>query len=130
MVRRVNRVGRAAASTTSGPLHSSLVDDNNWPTVKIELDGAEASKVAEVLLHLAALIDPDDPDGLRDAYGRRNETLEKHLLTDTQFMMLCHPPYRKDERAEIAGYLRIISAKVEGQLPDEAPEVGRGRPPR
>jgi len=77
---------------------------------------------------LAALIDPDDPDGLRDANGQRNEQLEKHLLTDAQFTMLNHPAYRRDERAEIADYLRVISAKVEGQLPEEAPEVGRGRP--
>ena len=38
------------------------VDDSAYPTVSIELDAQEASKVAEVLLHLAALIDPDDPD--------------------------------------------------------------------
>jgi hypothetical protein len=47
--------------------------------VNIELDAEEASKVAEILLHLAALIDPDDPDGLRDAYGQRSERLEEHL---------------------------------------------------
>ena len=105
------------------------MDDSCWPVVNIELNAAEGSKVAEILLHLAALIDPDDPDGLHDACGRQNEILE-HLLTEAQFMMLCHPAYRSDERADIAGYLRIISAKVEGQLPDEAPEVGRGRPPR
>ena len=96
--------------------------------VNIELDAAEASKVAEVLLRLAALIDPDDPDGLRDADGRRNKMLEEHLLTDEQFMMLRHPAYRHDERSDVAGYLRLISAKVEGQLPDDAPEVWRGSP--
>jgi hypothetical protein len=93
--------------------------------VTIALDAAEASKVAE-MLHLAALIDPDDPDGLRDAYGRRSDKLEEHLLTDVQFSMLRHPLYRPDQRAHIASYLRVISAKVEGQLPDEAPEVSHG----
>lgn len=93
--------------------------------VSVMLDAEEASKVAEVLLHLAALIDPDDPDGLRDAYGRRSERLEEHLLTDTQFMMLRHPLYRADQRSTIASRLRVISAKIEGQLPDEAPEIGR-----
>lgn len=104
------------------------MDDSRWPIVNIKLDAAEASKVVEILEHLAALIDPDDPDGLRDVNGQRNEGLEEHLLTDAQFTMLSHPAYRRDERAEIAEYLRIISAKVDGQLPDEAPEVGRRRP--
>ena len=104
------------------------MDDSPWPVVNIKLDAAEASKVAEILLHLAALVDPDDPDGLRDAYGQRSEELDRHLLTDGQFMMLRHPAYRRDERAELAEQLRVISAKVEGQLPDDAPEVGRGRP--
>jgi hypothetical protein len=105
------------------------VDDSRWPTVNIELDAAQASKVAEILLHLAALIDPDDPDGLRDAYGQRSGRLEEHGLTDTQFMLLSHPLYRPDQRADIASNLRIIAAKVEGQLPPEAPEVGRNHPP-
>jgi hypothetical protein len=108
--------------------YASPVDDSCWPVANIKLDAAEASKVAEVQLHLAALLDPDDPDGLRDANGRRNERLEEHLLTDAQFIMLRRPAYRRDERAEVAEDLRIISAKVEGQLPGEAPEVGRGRP--
>jgi hypothetical protein len=108
--------------------YASPVDDSGWPVVNIKLDAAEASKVAEILEHLAALIDPDDPDGLRLANGQRNEELEKHLLTVPQFEMLNHPAYRRDERADIAEYLRVISAKVEGQLPDDAPEVGRRRP--
>lgn len=95
--------------------------------VDIRLDAEEASKVVEILEHLAALIDPDDPDGLRDAYGRRSEKLEEHLLTDTQFAMLRHPFYMRDQRAHTAGRLRIIAAKVEGQLPPEAPEIGRRR---
>ena len=103
------------------------MDDNGWPVVSIKLDAAEASKVVEILEHLAALIDPDDPDGLRLANGQRNEELEKHLLTDPQFEMLNHPAYRWDERAEIAADLRAIAVKVEGQLPPEAPEVGRRR---
>jgi len=101
------------------------VDDSRWPVVKIELDAEEASTVAGVLLHLAALIDPDDPEGLRDAHGLRSEGLEEHKLTDTQFVMLRHPLYRQDQRVPIASRLRIISAKIEGQLPGEAPEVSR-----
>lgn len=99
------------------------MDDSFFPIVSIKLNAAEASRVADILVHLAALIDPDDPDGLRDAYGQRNKGLEAHLLTDTQFVMLHHPAYRADERAEVAEDLRTISAKIEGQLPDEAPEV-------
>jgi hypothetical protein len=100
-------------------------DDSSWPMVDIKLDVAEASKIAEVLMNLAALIDPDDPDGLRDAHRER---VDQHLLTDTQFMVLRrNRAYRSDERVEVATYLRLISAKVEGQLPDEAPEVGRAR---
>ena len=59
--------------------------------VNIELEDTDASKIAEVMMHLAALIDPDDPDGLRDAFGRRNESLERHLLTNAQFVMLRRP---------------------------------------
>ena len=100
--------------------YASPVDDSRWPVVNIELDPAEALKAAEILLHLAALIDPDDRDGLRDAYGLANERLEEYLLTDAQFSMLRHPLYRPDQRTDIARCLRIISAKVEGQLPGEA----------
>lgn len=107
------------------------MDKSSWPpvdpVVNIELDVTEASAVVDILRHLAALIDPDDPDGLRDANGQRNEALEAHLLTDAQFVMLHHPAYRQDDRADIAEYLRIISAKVEGQLPPEAPEVWHGQ---
>src|SRR4051812_39083839 len=85
------------------------VDDDRYPIANIALGADEASKVAEVLLHLAALIDPDDPDGLRDASGVRSERLEEHLLTDTQFVMLRHPLYRVDQRSTIASQLRIIS---------------------
>jgi hypothetical protein len=98
------------------------MDDSDWPMLAVKLNAWEASKVAEILMNLAALIDADDPDGLRDAYAQR---ADQHLLTDTQFVMLRHPAYRSDERAEVASYLRRISASVEGQLPDEAPEVGR-----
>jgi len=105
-----------------------VVDHSPSLSVRLELDAADASVAAGILLHLAALIDPDDPDGLRDANGRRSTGLEQHLLTDTQFCMLHHPLYRADERADIAERLRVISASIEGQLPDEAPEVWRGRP--
>jgi hypothetical protein len=96
--------------------------------VNIELDDVDASKIAEVAWHLAALIDPDDPDGLRDASGRRNQELERHLLTNAQFMMLRHPTYREDERDDIAQRLREIAATIEAQLPPSAPEVWLGRP--
>jgi hypothetical protein len=103
------------------------MDDSLWPVVNIELDAAEASTVVDILRHLAALIDPDDPDGLQDANGRRSEALEKHLLTDAQFEMLHHPAYRQDDRVDVANELRLTSAKIEGKLPPEAPEVWHGR---
>lgn len=96
--------------------------------LNITLDDADASKTAEVLLHLAALIDPDDPDGLRDAFGDPTEALRQHLLTDAQFMMLRHPAYRDDERSKLAQQLRAIAARIEGQLPPEAPRVWIGHP--
>lgn len=102
--------------------------ESRWPTVAIKLDAEEASKVVEILEHVAALIDADDPDGLRSADGQRDERLEQHLLTDEQFVMLRHPLYRRDQRTAIASRLRIIAAKIDGQLPDDAPEVGRRRP--
>jgi hypothetical protein len=69
--------------------------------VKIEFEGTQASTVVDILMHLAALIDPEDPDGLRDAFGQRDARLKAHALTDAQFMMLRHPAYRADERDEI-----------------------------
>jgi hypothetical protein len=95
--------------------------------VNIKLDDTDASKIVEVMLHLAALIDPDDPDGLRDAFGQRDQKLEQYLLTNAQFMMLRHPAYRDDDRDHVAQHLREIAAKIEGQLPPSAPEVWLGR---
>lgn len=109
--------------------YASRVADSYLPVVKIELDAAEASKVADILVHLAALIDPDDPDGLRNAWGRREARLEEHLLTEAQFVMLRHPAYRKDDRLDVAKQLRTISAKIEGQLPPEAPQTWLSRRP-
>jgi hypothetical protein len=103
-------------------------DESRWAPVAINLDAEEASKVVEILEHLAALIDVDDPDGLRDASGQRSEQLERYLLTDEQFMMLRHPAYMVSQRTTIASRLRVIAAKIEGQLPPEAPEIGRRRP--
>jgi hypothetical protein len=96
-------------------------------TLSIKLDDTDASKIAEVMLHLAALIDPNDPDGLQDAFGGQHKELTRHPLTDTQFMMLRHPAYRDDERSDVARHLRTIAARIEGQLPPEAPEVWIGR---
>jgi hypothetical protein len=102
------------------------VDDSFLPEISIKLSAAEASEVVDILRHLAALIDPDDPYGLRDARERRSEELEKHLLTDMQFVMLRHPAYREDDRCDVARYMRIIASDIEGQLPDEAPQVWQG----
>ena len=99
------------------------MDDSRYPDVDISLDAEEASTVAAILLRLAALIDPTDPDGLRNAHGAASDRLAKHTLTDEQFVMLRKPLYARIQRNAIATRLRIISAKIEGQLPDEAPEV-------
>jgi hypothetical protein len=42
--------------------------------------------------------------------------------------MLRHPAYRDDESIQVAAYMRAIAAKVDGQLPPEAPELWLGRP--
>jgi hypothetical protein len=75
-------------------------------------------------LLLAALIDRDDPDGLCDSRGQRNEDWEKQLqLTEGQFAVLRRPVYSSADRIQVAERLREISAKIEGQLPDEAPRI-------
>ena len=68
------------------------------PDATITLTGSEASMLASIALRLAALIDPD-PDGLRDASGRPSEGLERHRLTDTQFMLLDKPLFRGESPA-------------------------------
>jgi hypothetical protein len=94
--------------------------------VTIELDAAEASQVAEVLVHLAALIDPDGLPGLLNAFGER---LDEHALSDEQFGMLSHDPgHPSADRTEYAAYLRTIWTKIEDQLPPEAPEIRLGGP--
>jgi hypothetical protein len=103
-----------------------MTNDTDWPMLKVQLNAWEASKTAEILTNLAALIDANDPDGLRDAYGRR---ADEHLLPDLQFMLLKYPLYNKGDRAEVAADLRRISARIEGQLPPDAPEIGRRRLP-
>jgi hypothetical protein len=101
--------------------------DSDWPTVAIELDAAEASKVAEVLVHLAALIDPDGLPGLVNAFGERDERLNGLALKDGQFRWLSHDPgHASADRAEYAAYLRTIWTKIEDQLPPEAPEIRLG----
>jgi hypothetical protein len=97
--------------------------DDRDSEVPIRLLMFQASETASILLHLAALLDVEDPEGLRDAFGNRNASLEHHILTDTQLMMLNHPAYRSDERQELAARLRIISSAIEGQLPPEAPAI-------
>jgi hypothetical protein len=100
-------------------------DESRYPVVNIALDADESSLVAEILLRLAALIDSNDPDGLRTASGQRSNALEAHMLTDTQFTLLRMPLYMVSQRANVAARLRIISAKIEGQLPGEAPDIMR-----
>lgn len=102
---------------------------DDWPIVTIKLDAAEASEVAGILVHLAGLIDPDGLPGLLNACGERDESLDQHVLTDTQFKLLSHDPgHQSAERSEVAAYLRTIWTKVEDQLPPEAPEISLGRP--
>jgi hypothetical protein len=87
--------------------------------VNIELDAAEAAKVVDILAHLAALIDADDPDGLRNAFDER---IDEHLLSDTQVSLLTHDPSEvSDDRAKVAAHLRVVYTKMWQQLPPEAP---------
>jgi hypothetical protein len=93
--------------------------DSDWPMVNIELNAAEAALAVDLLAHLAALIDADDPDGLRDAFG---DHIDEHLLTDMQVKLLSHEPDEvNDDRAEVAARLRVIYTKMWQQLPPEAP---------
>ncbi len=108
---------------------ATLPPVDNWPIVAIKLDAAEASKVVEILVHLAALIDPGGLPGLLNAFGQRDERLDPHALTDTQFKLLSHDPgHQSAERSEVAAYLRTIWTKIEDQLPPEAPEIRLGGP--
>jgi|SRR5665213_1178426 len=92
--------------------------------IALRLTSADASEVVEALSGLARLVDPDDPDGLRDAYGQRREELDALRLSDAQFAVLRKPLYRTDERQSVAERLRRIAASLEGQLPDDAPAIG------
>ncbi len=47
------------------------------------------------------------------------------MLTDTQFTLLRKPLYMARQRANVGVRLRMISAKIEGQLPPEAPDIVR-----
>jgi hypothetical protein len=100
-------------------------DESRYPVVNVALDADEASLVTEILLRLSSLIDSDDPGGLRTAAGKRSNALETQMLTDTQFTLLRRPLYMASQRANVAARLRVISAKIEGQLPPEAPDIMR-----
>ena len=100
-------------------------DESRYPVMSIALDADEAALVTEILLRLSSLIDSDDPDGLRTASGQRSDALEAQMLTDTQFTLLRRPLYMASQRANVAARLRMISAKIEGQLPPEAPDIMR-----
>jgi hypothetical protein len=90
-------------------------------TVKIELEDAQASTLVDVLMQLAALIDPDDLAG-RDGIGGVREWRNEHLLSPAQFERLGDmPPYQDDERGEVAGDLRDMARAIDKQLPDDAP---------
>src|SRR5215813_11051973 len=94
--------------------------------VSIALDAEEASKVAEILLHLAALIDPDDPDGLRDAYGRRSERLEEHLRTRYAVCHASSPGVSRRSAIEHCGPLACYLREDRGAV---AERRARDRPP-
>jgi len=97
--------------------------------VAVELDSDDASQVAQVLFQIGALIDPDDPDGLRDAFGVLQPELTALKLSEDQFRMLDPlTSYNDDDRASVAGRLRQIAATIEGQLPPDAPEVIHRQP--
>jgi hypothetical protein len=97
--------------------------------IAVELDSDDASHVAQVLLQIGALIDPDDPDGLRDAFGVLQPELTALKLSEDQFRMLDPlTSYNDDDRASVAGRLRQIAATIEGQLPPDAPEVIHRQP--
>ena len=78
--------------------------------VAVELDSDDASQVAQVLFQIGALIDPDDPDGLRDAFGVLQPELVALKLTEDQFRMLDpHISYSDDERASVARRRRLLT---------------------
>jgi hypothetical protein len=116
---------RYLTAVTKDVLYLPPVND---ATLDVRLEAVEASTTAEILLRLAALIDPDDPEALQDTFGRRHEGWERGMrLTDAQFGALRRPvSYSSNERTEVAGYLRIISARIEGQLPGDAPAIWHG----
>jgi hypothetical protein len=91
-------------------------------SLKIDFEDDEASTVVQILVQLAALIDPDDPYGLRDTFGRPHPQQEALVLRDEQFRLLRVPAYDGDERADVASTLRVIAARIYGQLPPDALE--------
>lgn len=90
----------------------------------LDLDADDASHAAQMLLQLGALVDPDDPDGMKDIFGVLHPAVTASALSRDQFRML-DPlySYSDRDRARVAERLRRISATIEGQLPQSAPEV-------
>ena len=88
-------------------------------TVSIKLEDIQASTVVDVLMQLAALIDPSDPDSRRGINGPR-EGLAEHKLTSDQFKLLGDLLYWDDERDDVAAELRVIASTIDGQLPPDA----------
>jgi hypothetical protein len=91
-------------------------------TVSIKLEDVQASTLVDILMQLAALIVPTDPDGRRGINGQR-EGLAQHKLTSDQFRMLGDLLYRDDDRDEVAADLRIIAPTIHGQLPGDGLET-------
>jgi len=91
------------------------------PKVTIELEDAQASRLVDTLMQLAALVDPNDltsRDGIRGVRERRNED----TLSPEQFRSLGDmPQYQDDERDEVAASLRDMARTIDKQLPPDAP---------
>lgn len=83
--------------------------------IAINLHPDDAGDAAELLMGLAALIDPGtDPDGLpADMPPADVQTL---LLTPPQLALLHRARYRDVERASVAKELRRISVTIKGQI--------------
>lgn len=84
------------------------------PGLLVRLTPDDAGDTAQFLLGLAALIDPDDPDGLPGVPDDQREAL---LLTSAQVRELHKiARYREAERGSLAAELRRLSATISGQI--------------
>jgi hypothetical protein len=85
------------------------------PDLIVCLAPDDASDAAHVLMGLAALIDPDDPDGLpADLSVDERQAV---MLTTAQLALLHRlARYTEIERDDVARELRRISATIRGQV--------------